>query len=234
MLHRDKAASDKYFKKNLDFKTEQQKFLEEILRDYAPKKVIDVAAGSGTTLLQLSRNWRQSEFTFLDLSSERICQARKLLVGLDCAFRQGSIYCLPFSCNQFDLVLCLQTISWLNNPAKALQELIRICQPNGTIVITGLFNRNHDVDIFAKMSDLTRPSGKMGFSYDYITICEKTIKRWLLKKIKCFRIIPFEIHKTIPQSSRGLGTYTQKMSGGKNIQISGGLLLAWGALVIKK
>jgi len=36
------------------------------------------------------------------------------------------------------LVLCLQTISWLNNPAKALQELIRICQPNGTIVITGL------------------------------------------------------------------------------------------------
>jgi hypothetical protein len=46
-LKKDKKQTDEYYLKSLFKKTEQQKYLEEVLTDYYPNRVADIACGAG-------------------------------------------------------------------------------------------------------------------------------------------------------------------------------------------
>ena len=156
--------------------------------------------------------------------------ASKFLSGAN--FHQASIYELPLQNNMFDLVICLQTISWIEDPRNALKELIRICKPNGTIIVSFLCNINHDVDLYTTIIDHTR--SRAGSKMTYNTFCAKTIGGWLADLVFSHTIHPFSIDIDLPNPRRGVGTYTIPMKDGNRIEISAGYLMNWGFLEIVK
>ena len=121
----------------------------------------------------------------------------------------------------------------LDEPEKALNELIRITKPGGKIYASSLFNIHHDVDIFAKLLDHTRPNGELGLAFSYNTYSKKTVSKWLDKKVKSF-----QLHEFIPEidftfEGKGIGTYTVNSDKGR-LQISAGYLMNWSVLEIEK
>lgn len=137
--------------------------------------------------------------------------------------------------NYFHLVICLQTLSWLEKPKEALEELIRICKPDGFIVITSLFNLEHDVDLYSKIKDNTTEESDNNDNWlIYNTYSIQTIKKWLGGSVKQIDAYPFHINIDLTSKPKGIGTYTKKLDSNERIQISGGMLMNWGVLYIQK
>ena len=55
---------------------------------------------------------------------EAISLGKKLYSDL--AIKQGSVYELPYKDNSFDLVICTEVLEHLEEPAKALKEILRV------------------------------------------------------------------------------------------------------------
>lgn len=236
-LKKDKDKFDEYFKKSI-VKTEQQKFLETLF-DLDPLKnyqIADIACGGGTLTYHLSEIFVNSKFTLVDYLDD----ALKIAQDINKEFREASyvqddIYLLNSQPDNFyDIVFCWQTLSWLDEPQKALDQLVRITKPGGTIYLSSLFNIDHEVDIYSKVFDLTRESGANNIPYNYNTYSERTIKTWLagnVNQIKFHRFVPdIDFHYT----GTGIGTYTLDTPNNKKLQFSAGMLLNWAILQINK
>jgi SAM-dependent methyltransferase len=52
---------------------------------------------------------------------------------------QGDIHKLPFKTASFDNTLCLEVLEYTDDPHQALQELIRVTKPGGTILLSAPF-----------------------------------------------------------------------------------------------
>jgi len=236
-IQTDKNESEIYYQKYLKDKSEQQKFLEELLlkENLNPKIVADIACGSGTLSFHINKLYPQSEFLLVDLNDEALELARHNLKNLKVKFYCESLYDIKsIEENSCDLVFCWQTLSWLEDPQKALKELLRICKKNGKIFISSLFNLEHEVDIYSRVYDLTRKTAAEDMYYPYNTYSAKSIGRWLENDVKSFDIIEFVPPVDIKFEGKGAGTYTIKTENGKRLQISGGMLMNWGILIITK
>jgi ubiquinone/menaquinone biosynthesis C-methylase UbiE len=240
LLTLDKKESIEYFRKSLQ-KTEQQKLLESLLKKdngfLNAQNIADIACGGGSLSYHLSKINKTASFTLLDYHKPALDIARE--INTDNAFRfkyvYGNVYNLPLKSKQFDRVFCWQAFLCFYNPEQALSELIRITNDKGKIYMSSLFNFDHDVDIYTKIYDRNRESGKRNIFVRYNTFSEYTIKKWLQreKRVKTHNIIKCDMQIDIPKNGRrGLGTYTISSEIGK-LQISGGLLMSWGILIIE-
>jgi ubiquinone/menaquinone biosynthesis C-methylase UbiE len=242
-LQSDKENTKAYYNKSLSVKTEQQKFLEQLLlqekKDF--KNIADIACGGGTLSYHLNFLFPQATFTLVDYNEDGIEQAKKNLaenknsLPEKLSFHIDSIYELKkIKDNSFDLVCCWQTLSWLDEPQKALEQLIRIAKPGAKIYLSSLFNLDHDVDLYTKVYDLTRESGQQGMAFSYNTYSKVSVEKWTSGKIKSFTILPFHPSIDFEFNGRGIGTYTITAENGRRLQISAGMLMNWGILVIEK
>jgi ubiquinone/menaquinone biosynthesis C-methylase UbiE len=233
-LQKGKEETAAYYKKSL-VKTEQQKFLEKLLSDSGKKfpKIADIACGGGTLAYHLRQLFPSADFTLLDYNPDGM-EIAKELNGDSCHYLSGSIYDLKeIKDNTFDLVCCWQTLSWLDEPEKALHELIRITKPGGSIYLSSLFNLRHDVDIYAKFTDHSRPEGKEGMQYSYNTYSEYSVKNWLDGRVKNYKLHEFIPSVDFSYDGRGIGTFTVNSEKGR-LQISAGYLMNWAILEIEK
>lgn len=73
----------------------------------------------------------------VDLSSELVSHARQQAEhwaqGGSAEFIVGDAYNLPFESNTADCVVCQTLLMHLSDPRKALQEMLRVAKPGGTI-----------------------------------------------------------------------------------------------------
>jgi ubiquinone/menaquinone biosynthesis C-methylase UbiE len=239
-LQKGKKTTTAYYLKSVHKKTEQQKFLEKLLGKFKSGKdlkIADIACGAGGLSFHLSKlkPFKTAGFQLVDYNKAAIDLARNTLKGKQFSFSLDSIYDMKNQkTNYFDLVFCWQTLSWLDEPEKALNELVRITKPGGKIYASSLFNLHHDVDVYSKVIDHSHPSSKQNMFFSYNTYSQFTVNKWLKGKIKKFKIHPFVLPINIKYTGRGLGTYTRKLAKKENIQISGGMLLNWAVLEITK
>lgn len=233
-LQASKAETEAYYKKSI-VKTEQQKFLEALLAASGKQfsDVADIACGGGTLSYHLRTMFPGAHFTLVEYNEDGLKIARELN-GEGCAYLEGNIYDLAnIPSGNFDLVCCWQTLSWLDEPQRALDELVRITKPGGRIYASSLFNLRHDVDITAKLLDHTRPGGEQNTGFTYNTYSARTVKSWLDGKVS-----DFHLHEFIPQidfhhDGRGIGTFTVQTPNGR-LQVSAGYLMNWAVLEIEK
>jgi len=107
-------------------------------------KVLDVGCGEGTRLTMFSKSgWG------VDLSSKAISLAKEKYPEYD--FQQADATKLPFSNNTFDVVYSAFVLEHTLNPKKVISEMIRVCKPNGQVIILcpnyGAPNRRSPVSI---------------------------------------------------------------------------------------
>lgn len=94
-----------------------------LLKPKPMERVLDVGCGTGNNLLALSK--LGLDVSGLDASEYMIERARERL-GNRCSLKRGMAEDLPFDDNEFDLVVLINTLEFLDNPLKALREAGRV------------------------------------------------------------------------------------------------------------
>ena len=98
--------------------------LISIIKDLSPNTILDAGCGEGFTMNKLSKNGIGKEIEGIEYMKEAISLGKKLYSDL--ANKQGSVYELPYKDNSFDLVICTEVLEHLEEPAKALKEILRV------------------------------------------------------------------------------------------------------------
>jgi ubiquinone/menaquinone biosynthesis C-methylase UbiE len=232
----DKELSKNYYLSSLHKKTEQQKFLEVLLCKLGvqPQAIADIGCGGGGGSYYLAQAYPQASFTLVDENEDAIKLARESTRHFNATCVVGNIYDLASETDAFDMVVCLQTLSWLDEPEIALRELIRICKPGGIVYASSLFNTHHDVDIYATVRDNTRPSTQEGLAVSYNTYSLSTVRKWVSGLVNDLQLHEFDMPIDLEHGGRGLGTYTATLHNGRRLQFSAGMMLNWGILEIRK
>jgi ubiquinone/menaquinone biosynthesis C-methylase UbiE len=235
-LQADKRESGEYYRSSLNTKTEQQKQLEALLRAQAlqPATIADIACGGGGSSYHLGSLYPDAAYTLIDLNEDALLVAKEATKDLDATCTVGDIYDLQLASDTFDLVVCWQTLSWIDRPEAALRELVRICRPGARIYASSLFNVHHDVDIYSHVEDHTRASSAQGLRYVYNTYSLASVRKWVAGLVSHVHVHEFSIPIDLTYAGRGLGTYTVPVEGGRRLQLSAGMLLNWGILELQK
>lgn len=102
--------------------------LLSLIKPLNPKTVLDAGCGEGFTLNKLMLNKIGQNIEGVEYSKEAIDLGNKLFPKAK--IKQGSIYELPYKDRSFDLVVCTEVLEHLENPAKALKEIVRVSKKN--------------------------------------------------------------------------------------------------------
>ena len=117
------------------------------------QQVLDVACGLGNWLLACRE--LDASTSGVDLSEKAISICKSVLP--DGEFYATPAESLPFEDNRFDVVTCLGSLEHFVDPAKALNEMIRVAKDDAIFVLlvpnadfltrrTGLFSGTYQVD----------------------------------------------------------------------------------------
>ena len=107
--------------------------------------VLDVGSGDGAAAGALAPYCRS--LTCVDTSARMIESARERLLKLKHVTAQvADVHDLPFAAASFDAVLMFHTLTYAENPAKALAECARVLRPGGRLVVLCLDeHRQHEI-----------------------------------------------------------------------------------------
>ncbi len=94
-------------------------------------KILDMGCGTGALLPDLQL-LSPADIFGSDILEEHLLVARQTCP--DCHLNSADVHHLPYTDNIYDLVLSHYFLMWVENPTKALEEMIRITKPGGHIV----------------------------------------------------------------------------------------------------
>ncbi|WP_018295394.1 class I SAM-dependent methyltransferase [Mariprofundus ferrooxydans] len=129
--------------------------------------VLDVACGPGLLACELARVAQY--VTGIDLTEEMIEQAKKRQkeLGLtNLSWDTGTASRLPYSSNSFSVVVTRYSFHHLLDPKPVLSEMIRVCKPDGIVLIADAALPANKVDAYNRMEKLRDPSHTQALSYD--------------------------------------------------------------------
>ncbi|MBR6045498.1 MAG: class I SAM-dependent methyltransferase [Ruminococcus sp.] len=97
-------------------------------------RVLECACGTGAISVWIAPACR--ELTVTDLSHKMLAQADKKLARFDnVRIRHADIFRLRCPDGSFDKVIAGNVIHLLDEPGKALEELLRVCRPGGLVIL---------------------------------------------------------------------------------------------------
>lgn len=92
------------------------------------ESILDAGCGEGFTMNKLRENKIGKRIEGIEYSKDAIQLGKKLFPDL--IIKQGSAYDLPYGNNSFDLITCTEVLEHLEDPAKALKEILRVSKKN--------------------------------------------------------------------------------------------------------
>ncbi|WP_345803428.1 class I SAM-dependent methyltransferase [Microbacterium sp. AZCO] len=106
-------------------------------RAVAPRpgqRILDLAAGTGASSVSLARSG--AEVVAADFSPGMIAEGRRRHGGIpNLSFVEADATALPFGDDEFDAVTMSFGLRNVNEPKKALSELLRVTKPGGRLVV---------------------------------------------------------------------------------------------------
>ncbi len=123
--------------------------------------ILDVGCGGGGTVHKLARIASGGKVYGIDFSEESVTVSRttnKPLIKMGrVEIRHGSVSCLPFSDNMFDLVTAVNTHNYWPDMVADMQEVLRILKPGGKLmIIGGAYKGGQHADRNEKFAELVR------------------------------------------------------------------------------
>ena len=98
-------------------------------------QVLDVGCGTGALLQRLSAVHPAGQLSGVDPVPEMLAVARRRLSS-EIKLREGWAEHLPFSAEQFNIVVSCNMFHYIRHPEAALHEIGRVLRPGGQLVIT--------------------------------------------------------------------------------------------------
>jgi len=100
-------------------------------------RVLEVGCGAGLATVALAESGYAVEAvdTVRDMLLTTMARAARAAVAHRIRVIQGSAVHLPYSDNQFSLVLAIGVLPWLASIRKAMMEFIRVTRPGGFLIV---------------------------------------------------------------------------------------------------
>ncbi len=103
-------------------------------------KILECACGNGMLTEVIAK--RCKEVVATDVSKKMLMVAKRNLKKFNnVKWEEGDILNISYSDNTFDKVIAGNVIHLLDDPAKAVKELVRVCVPNGIVIIPTYMNK---------------------------------------------------------------------------------------------
>ncbi len=102
-------------------------FLTVLIQTIKPLKIqtiLDVGCGEGFTLAKLKDEHIGKSLEGIEYLDRAIELGKQH--NPDIKIKKGTIYNLPYKDNSFDLIICTEVLEHLEDPGKALKELVRV------------------------------------------------------------------------------------------------------------
>ena len=130
-------------------------------------RVLEVGVGTG---LALPRYRREKRVVGVDLSREmlekaRVRVARRALTNVE-GLHEMDAQAMDFPDASFDKIVAMYVVSVVQEPARLLAELHRVCKPNGEIFLVNHVRSTNPI-IGAVEKGLARFSNQIGFHPDF-------------------------------------------------------------------
>src|SRR4051794_21562797 len=121
------------------------------------QRVLDVAAGTGTSALPAAR--RGAEVIATDLTPELLEVGRTAAAteGVQVTWRTADAEALPYADGEFDVVLSSIGVMFAPHHQLAADELVRVCRPGGTIGVLSWTPDGFIGQLFAVMKPYAPP-----------------------------------------------------------------------------
>jgi len=131
--------------------------LVETIDVQAGQRVLDVAAGTGTSAIPSAR--RGADVIATDLTPEllEVGRAAADAEGVTLAWQTADAEALPFGDGEFDVVLSSIGVMFAPHHQLAADELIRVCRPGGTIGVLSWTPSGFIGQLFATMKPYAPP-----------------------------------------------------------------------------
>ena len=225
MAYRYTKENDEEKKQELD------KLLETLISPYLLKNklnVLDACCGLGHISYMLGKKFSNSTFTGIDQTSYLIKEAKQICNDQNnLSFFTKDIYNLPKKYHKlFDISINWKTISWLPYYEDILRVLFSVTKKH--IFLSSLFY-DGDIDFEIKVREFKKQSSKNNFNLYYNVYSLPKFKKYVYdlgaKKIQLY---DFEINTDLPRPPIDqMGTYTERLTNGKRLQISGNIVMNW-------
>lgn len=135
------------------------------------QKVLDLAAGTGTSSAHLARSG--VEVTAADFSNGMIERGRQLHPEID--FQWADATDLPFDDNTFDAATISFGLRNVSDTAKALREMLRVTRPGGTLLVCefsrpalGPIRAAYEVYLKTLLQVISKTVQENGSAYQYL------------------------------------------------------------------
>jgi phosphatidylethanolamine/phosphatidyl-N-methylethanolamine N-methyltransferase len=124
-------------------------------------RVLKVGVGTG---LSLAAYPPHCEVTGIDIAPEMLQHARRKIIEhgwRHCHLQQMDALDLEFAASLFDYVTSFHVISVVPDPVRMMQEIYRVCKPDGTMVIINHFRTDKPIldSLTGALDPLTRRLG---------------------------------------------------------------------------
>lgn len=198
-------------------------------------RVLDACCGAGANTLYMARRYPKCTFvgverngTLIKTAYEQTNDVEPLMI-----FWEADAFELPSSLRgQFDGIVCLQTLSWLEGFSKALSALCEL-KPKWLAFSSLFYDGPVSCDI--TIHEYAEP-GQLCRNQFYNIYSLPEISDFL--KYKGYRKVtykPFKIDIDLPKPDHKLmETYTRTLLGGERLQQSGPLMMPWYFVVAEK
>lgn len=121
--------------------------------------VLDVACGPGLVACEFARH--AGHVTGVDITPAMVEQAKKRQQEQkheNITWTIGGAVPLPYADNSFSLVITRYSFHHLLAPEKALSEMIRVCKPNGRVMVADVVVESSKSEFYDKLEILRDPS----------------------------------------------------------------------------
>lgn len=126
------------------------KGIAEEIKNHVDSEDVVLECACGTGLLTVPMAEKCSKLIATDYSDGMLKQTEKKVAQYNnTELKKVSILELPFDDASFDVVVAANVIHLLDEPAKALSEMERVCKTGGKIIIPTYINKSKKNSMFA-------------------------------------------------------------------------------------
>jgi len=127
---------DKSVLQRLVFRRSHDMFMEGLLNDKRPFRILDIGCGTGEFALKLKEQRQDIRFAGVDISTEMINVAKKKFQSdNNVEFHVSDAEHMPYENNTFDYITCSHSFHHYPNKRKAIREMFRVLKNDGKVMI---------------------------------------------------------------------------------------------------